>query len=75
MERTTSHFPYLWNWVKQCILSDGGGFRRQREAPKAPISRLRSKMTFGETYRDAVRNGFRNRLGGGASNLKFEFQR
>lgn len=30
---------------------------------------------FGETYREAVRNGFRGRPGAGASNLKFEFQR
>ena len=30
---------------------------------------------FGETYRGAVRNGFRNRLGTGALNLKFDFQR
>ena len=29
---------------------------------------------FGKTYREAVRNGFRNRLGAGASNLKFDFQ-
>ena len=30
---------------------------------------------YGERYRDAVRNGFRNRLTDGASNLKFDFQR
>ncbi len=29
----------------------------------------------GERYRDAVRDGFRNRLGAGASNLRFDFQR
>ena len=28
----------------------------------------------GERYREAVRNGFRNRLGAGTSNLKFDFQ-
>ena len=28
----------------------------------------------GERYREAVRNGFRNRLGDGASNLRFDFQ-
>ena len=28
----------------------------------------------GERYREAVRNGFRNRLGAGTSNLQFDFQ-
>ena len=29
---------------------------------------------YGERYREAVRDGFRNRLGAGTSNLKFDFQ-
>ena len=46
-------------------VGDGTARRRFVDAVKA----------HGETYRDAVRDGFRNRLGDEASNLKFDFQR
>lgn len=56
----------LWidsDWHVEAI-GDGSDRRRFVDAVKA----------FGEKYRDAVRKGFRSRLGGGQPGLKFSFK-
>lgn len=57
------------SWIQSAwhanAVGDGSPRRRFVDAVK----------TFGEKYRDAVRKGFRNRLGSGESGLKFSFER
>ena len=52
------------NWHVEAV-AGGSDRRRFIDAVKA----------FGDKYRDAVRKGFRNRLGGELSGLKFSFDR